>query len=313
MRAKLKLAISYKYAEEPMLKLLCARMLEDAFRRRPDVEVYHVGETSDLDVLLGMEPEGEGMSAPPPIVAWWDTEACSDLSRGWHHSAQLVLAPYTCGGGIDRHYPKGKTYLFPFATDPRLWHYWPCEPEREVGFIGREDNNRARRVEALTYLEENGVNLMRGNGVERGPTVSKLLSKCQIILQCSGDAGGGVMETRFFECGLIAPMVVDITDANRDDFYWAGVPGHHYITYETNLAADPSASGTTYCWEELLEKITAALADEEYLPRMRQRAVVNHMRRHTYDVRAREFLEQIGFLKGPGLPDFHAKRTKATA
>jgi len=292
MRAKLKLAISYNYAEEPMLKLLCARMLEDALRRRDDVEVYQVGQTDKVDVLLGAQPDGPGQEAP--LVVWWDNEACSDLRTGWKDTADIVLAPYRCD---NRDYPGSKTYFFPFATDPRLWHYWPCEPEYDVGFIGREDNNRVRRVQVLGFLQESGLNLLRGNGIERGPAVCKMLSKCQIILQCSGEAGGGVMETRFFEVGLVGPMAVDITKINRDDFYWAGVPDYHYIAYKSR--------------EELLEKITAALVDEEYLPQMRQRAVANHMARHTYDVRAQALLEQIGFLKGPGLLSYHARRPRA--
>ena len=43
MPKPLKLLITYNYAEEPILKLLCARMLEDAIRRREDIEVFHTG------------------------------------------------------------------------------------------------------------------------------------------------------------------------------------------------------------------------------------------------------------------------------
>ena len=64
MPKPLKLPITYNYGEEPILKLLCARMLEDAFRRREDVEVFHAGEIepADADVVFNTLPLGNAVS-----------------------------------------------------------------------------------------------------------------------------------------------------------------------------------------------------------------------------------------------------------
>lgn len=283
----MKVLFTYNYAEEPILKLLCARMLEDAFRRRDDVEVFHTGEIEgrDADVVFNTLPIGD--VAQGKFTVWWDIEACS-YHKTEYFGSDMVLAPYSTGE--DYLYPEGKTFLFPFATDPNHFVRQSVEQVYDVGFVGREDNNRGRRVEYLDYLGGK-VNLLRTNEVERGIPVSRLLSSAKILLQVSGDAAGGVMETRFFEYGLIGPLAADMTATNRRDMEWAAHPDYHFIAYETK--------------EEMAEKIQAILADEDALDIMFDRAKKNYLERHTYDVRAREFMETIGFLKGPGLPDFH--------
>ena len=288
MPKPLKLLITYNYAEEPILKLLCARMLEDAFRRREDVEVFHTGEIepADADVVFNTLPLGNAVSGR--LTAWWDTEACSYHKTNCFDS-DIVLTPYSCGD--DYVYPAGKTFLFPFATDPDHWVRQPeVEETYDVGFVGRGDGNRGKRLEWLNHLNTQ-VNFLWTNNVERGIPVSRLLSSAKILVQVSGDAAGGVMETRFFEYGLIGPMAADMTDTNRRDMEWAAEPDYHFIAFETK--------------EEMVEKIQRMLADDKARRLMFKRAQVNYLKRHTYEVRAREFLETIGFLKGPGLPDFH--------
>ena len=288
MPKPLKLLITYNYGEEPILKLLCARMLEDAFRRREDVEVFHTGEIepADADVVFNTLPLGNAVSGR--LTAWWDIEACS-YHKTDYFGSDIVLVPYSCGD--DYVYPAGKTFLFPFATDPA---YWRRDPEvvevYDAGFVGREDRNRCKRVDYLNYLGQY-VNLLRTDQIERGVLVSRLLSSAKILIQVSGDAAGGVMETRFFECGLIGPMAADMTATNRRDMEWAAEPDYHFIAFESK--------------EEMVEKIQRMLADDKARQLMFKCAQANYLRRHTYDVRAREFLETIGFLKGPGLPDLH--------
>jgi hypothetical protein len=288
MPKPLKLLITYNYAEEPILKLLCARMLEDAFRRREDVDVFHTGEIepADADVVFNAPPLGNVVAGK--LTAWWDAEACSYHMTKYFDSG-IVLAPYSCGD--DYVYPAGKTFLFPFATDPNYWcKDRDVEEVYDVGFVGRGDGNRHRRMEWLHYLNEH-MNFLWTDHVERGTPVSQLLSSAKILVQVSGDAAGGVMETRFFECGLIGPMAADITDTNRRDMEWAAEPDYHFIAFETK--------------EEMVEKIQRMLADDKARRLMFTRAKANYLKRHTYDVRAREFLETIGFLRGPGLPEFH--------
>jgi hypothetical protein len=291
MPTHLKLLITYNYAEEHALKLLCARMLEDAFRRREDVDVFHTGEieSADADVVFNTLPLGNAVAGR--LTAWWDIEACSYHKTncfGW----DIVLTPYSCGD--DYVYPEGKTFLFPFATDPNYWCWQPeVEETYDVGFVGRGDGDRHKRMEWLHYLNDH-VNLLWTDHVERGAPVSQLLSSAKILVQVSGDAAGGVMETRFFEYGLIGPIAADITDTNRRDMEWAAEPDYHFIAFETK--------------EEMVEKIQRILADDKARLQMFSRAQANYLARHTYDVRAREFLETIGFLKGSGLPDFHTHR-----
>jgi hypothetical protein len=288
MPKPLKLLITYNYIEEPLLKLLCAKMLEDAFRRREDVRVFHTGEVepTDVDVVFNTLPLGDACAGR--LTAWWDIEACSYHKAdcfGW----DIVLAPYSSGD--DYVYPEGKTFLFPFATDPNYWRKDRDVAETyDVGFVGRGDGNRHKRMEWLHYLNEH-VNFLWTNNVERGVAVSQLLSSAKILIQVSGDAAGGVMETRFFECGLIGPMAADMTATNRRDMEWAAEPGYHFIAFESK--------------EEMVEKIQRMLADDKARRLMFTRAKANYLKRHTYDVRAREFLETIGFLSGQGLPDFH--------
>lgn len=287
MPACLKLIISYKYEEEPILKLLCARMLEDAFRRRPDVEVYHTGEidSAAVDVVFNTLPLGNAEVGK--ITAWWDIEACNFMKTDWFQS-DVVLAPYHLPE--EGRYPP-QTYLMPFATDPQFWRYHPCEYGFEVGFVGRGDGNRSKRMEWLHYIHDAlGDAMLWGNGIERGAPVSWALSRAKVLLQVSGDAAGGVMETRFFEIGLIGPLVVDVTDVNRRDYEWAATPGYHFEWAETK--------------EQMLEKALWLAQHDAEREAMFARARDNYMARHTYDVRAREFLETVGFLKGAGFPRF---------
>lgn len=286
----LKLLLTYKYSEEPVLKLLCARMLEDAFRRREDVQVFHTDDDynlGEIDVVFNTLPLGDPM--PGKLTAWWDIEACS-FHKPEYFNSDIVLAPYSTGE--DDVYPEGKTYLFPFATDPNHFHAHDVDQTYDVGFVGREEGNRTRRVEYLDELTQH-VNLLRTNHIERGEPVSRLLSQAKVLIQVSGDACGGVMETRFFEYGLIGPLAADMTATNRRDMEWAAEPDYHFIAFETQ--------------DEMIEKIQRMLADDAARHLMFERAWKNYMARHAYDVRAREFLETIGFLKGPGLLDFHER------
>ena len=290
----LKLLLTYKYAEEQALKLLVARMLEDAFRRRPDVEVYHTGEIepADVDVVFNTLPAGNIETGR--LTAWWDVEACS-YHVGNQFGSDIVLAPYSCGD--DDVYPVGKTFLFPFATDPAYWSRQPVDYEYDAGFIGRGDGNRGKRMEWLHYVHDNILTMLWTNQVERGVLVSTRLSAAKVLLQVSGDAGGGVMETRFFETGLLGPLVVDLTETNKRDFLWAAEPDYHFVGVETK--------------EEMVEAIQRLIADDKARDLMFKRACKNYLKRHTYDVRARQFLETIGFLKGPGLLNFHTREGKA--
>ena len=287
----LNLVISYRYEEEPILKLLCARMLDDAFRRIPGVNVFHAGEISEAetDVAFNTLPRAEIVGGS--LTVWWDVEACN-YQCPEHFGMDLVLAPYRCHGAS---YPLGKTFFFPFATEQRAFHYWPCEPQYELAFVGREDGDRAKRRALLDELSgEKELAFLRTNKIERGEPVSRLLSEAKVILQCSGDAGGGVMETRFFECALIAPLAADITPVNQEDMEWAAVPDEDFLAYRSK--------------DELMEKLRRLLREPAALKRMRRAALCNWTARHTYDVRARDFLRHIGFLKGPGLLDFHTAR-----
>lgn len=292
MKAKLKVVVCWKYEEEPFCKLATGRMLGEAFARRDDIELHRSGEVSDADLVFNTLPLGSVENGA--ITVWWDTEACSYQCPQYFDDSDLVLAPYTCQGAV---YPEGKTYLFALATDPNYWHYWPCEPEYDIGFVGKEDGARAKRRALLDFLQQRGVNLLKTNEIERGVPVSQLLSKARVILQCAGELGGGVMEERFFVTGLIAPVAADVTEANRADLEWAAIPDHHFIAYDSG--------------EELVAKLESMVATEGVLEQMRIHATANYLQRHTYDARVRALLEQIGFLKGPGLPDYHAPRPKA--
>lgn len=289
--AKLKVVVCWKYDEERISHVVTARMLEEAFARREDMEVHRSGEIKDADLVFNALPLGS--TEKGRITVWWDSEACS-YQCPQYFDADIVLAPYTCEGVV---YPEGKTYLFPNATDPNFFYYWPCEPEYDIGFVGKEVDSRETRRELLDYLEQTDLNLLRVNNVERGVPVSQLLSKARVILQCAGEMGGGVLEERFFMAGLIAPVAADITPNNRADMEWAAIPDHHFIAYENA--------------EELVAKVKSMIATEGALETMRLHATANYLTRHTYDVRVRDLLEQIGFLKGPGLPDYHAPRQKS--
>lgn len=284
----LKLLITYNYEEDQQLGLLCARMLEDAFQRREDVEVFRDGDVraQDADVVFNTLPAGNIQGGK--ITAWWDIEACN-FHREDQFASTIVLAPYNCE--TDYLYPADRTYLFPFATDPQHWHRHPTPYEYDTGFIGRGDGNRQKRLEWLNYVNEHIATMLWTNGVARGEAVSKRLSAAKTLLQVSGDAGGGVMETRFFELGLIGPMIVDLTDINRRNFYWAAWPDVHFVGVENQY--------------QMVDAILRLSADDAARELMFERATKNYLERHTYDVRAREFLETIGFLKGPGLPKFH--------
>ena len=290
----LKLLITYNYEEEQILKLLCARMLEDAFRRRPDVMVYHSGEieAAEVDVVFNTLPRGNIVTGP--LTAWWDIEACS-FHVTEQFNSDIVLAPYSTPE--DYLYPADKTYLFPFATDPEHWKRHPVDYEYDVGFVGRGDGPRGKRLDWLNYLHDQGSTMLWTDKVERGVPVSRLLSSAKVMVQVSGDAAGGVMETRFFECGLLGPFVVDVTDTNRRDLFWAAEPDYHFIAVETR--------------EEMAEKVKWLAANDIARDLMFERARKNYLRRHTYDVRARQFLETIGFLKGPGLLNFHTREGNA--
>lgn len=279
-----KVQINYDYNNTP---LSCGNMIESAFRRRNDLEVYRWGEieTNKCDLVFNTEAK-YARPHDGQMTVWWDIEACSYLVSGEFNS-DLILAPYTYA--LEQ-YPKDKTYFFPFANSPEF-KYYPCEYEYDLMFIGREDINRNARVELLNWLEKQDIRFFRGNGFPRGEDVSRQLSKSKILLQRSGDAGG-VMETRFFEIGPINLIAVDLNENNRSDFEWAGIPDIHYIAYESG--------------EELIEKIKK-LDDFERL-KMLSASRSNFEKNHTYDVRVRQLLETIGFLKGPGLEKLHDKR-----
>jgi len=272
--------------------LSCAEMVEDAFRRREDCVVYRVGEINPEDADLAFNTLPNGGFYEAPITIWWDIEACNYfVTENFNHS-NIVLAPYTVGQDI---YPKGKTFFFPFATDPTKWYHHPEQPIKyDVGFVGREDLNRHKRVEYLDYLEGR-VTLLRTNGIPRGKETSKLLSQAKIILQVTGDALGGVMETRFFEVGLVGLLASDYHKFNKEDMDWAAVADYHYVAFETK--------------EEMVEKIGRVLKDKRLRLKMRKRAFKNYRKNHTYDARVRKLLEHIGFLKGKGLENLHSKRS----
>jgi len=284
----LKILINYDYASLP---LLCAEMFEFALRKRDDVEVYRAGQLdpSKADLVFNTLP-GDSWSSGP-LTAWWDIESCN-YNRPDQFGSDLVLAPYHIPDDV---YPKGKTYLFPFGTDLDYWHACPELTKYDVGFVGREDLDRVKRVKWLDFLQDH-VNLLRTNGIPRGEEMSKLLSQAKIILQITGDAKGGVMETRFFECGSIGLLAHDITHTNKEDMEWAAVPDYHFIAYKDE--------------KEMVEKIWNVLENGDTRIEMKTRAIKNIERNHTYDVRARQLLEQIGYLKGKGLPDYHKKLPK---
>ena len=293
----LNLVISYRYDEEALLKLLCPRMLEDAFRRVPGVNVFHTGEISEAETDVAFNTLPRGDIAGGRLTAWWDIEACN-YQCPEYFGMDMVLVPYNARGADYPH--DGRTFFFPFATEPQEFRYWPSQIRYDLGFVGREDGNRTKRVALLNQLaKEKKLILLRTNRVERGEPVSRLLSEAQVVLQCSGDAGDGVMETRFFECGLIAPLAADITEVNQTDMEWAAVPDEQFLAYRTK--------------EELVEKLWRLLRDPAALKKMRRAALHNWGTRHTYDIRARDFLRHIGFLKGPGLLDFYAVRPPCPA
>lgn len=286
----LKLLICYSYNDT---LLSCGNMIEAAFRRRNDVDVYRLGEINpqDADVVFNTEAKAERPHGK--ITAWWDIEACYYQVTD-EFTSDIVLAPYTLDPNP---YPEGKTYFFPFANDPVNFKNYPdVQLEYDLGFVGREDADRTKRVEYLNWLGQQDLNYFRTNGVARGEAVSRMLSKAKILLQVSGDAHKGVMETRFFEIGPINLIAADRHDYNRNDMDWAAVPDYHYIAYETK--------------EELLEKVKRVSADDELRVRMLTRARENYTKNHTYDVRVQKFLETIGFLKGSGLDNYHTRRKR---
>jgi len=282
-----KVQINYDYNNTP---LSCGNMLESAFRRRKDIEVYRWGEieTNKCDFVLNTEAQ---FARPHDgqMTAWWDIEACSYRVMG-EMSSDIVLAPYTYAL---EDYPD-HAYFFPFASSPEF-KYYPCDYEYDLMFIGREDINRNERVKLLDFLQSQPINFYRGNGFPRGEEVSRQLSKSKILLQRSGDAGG-VMETRFFEIGPINVLAVDIHEGNRGDLEWAGVPDYHYIEYKNQY--------------ELLDKLRFYIKNDKARELMLKRARKNYELNHTYDVRVRQLLETIGFLKGKGLEKLYGKRKK---
>lgn len=277
-----KILINYDYNDT---LLSCGNMIENAMRRRKDLEVYRFGQIDPMDVDLVFNTEARFVRPRGKLTAWWDIEACSYRVMS-EMSSDIVLAPYTYKL---EDYPD-HAYFFPFANSPEF-KYYPCDYEYDLMFIGREDINRNERVKLLDFIQSQPVNFFRGNGYSRGEDVSRQLSKSKILLQRSGDAGG-VMETRFFEIGPINLIAVDLNENNRKDFEWAGIPDVHYISYESG--------------EELIEKIKK-LDDFDRL-KMLSASRENFKKNHTYDVRVRQLLETIGFLKGPGLDKLHDKR-----
>jgi len=287
---KLKVLICYNYNDT---LLSCGNMIEEAFRRRDDIEVYRLGElTPDkADVVFNTEAQAERPRGP--LTVWWDIEACSYSVVGEFNS-DMVLAPYTINKDL---YPTDRTYFFPFANDPINFKNNPLiKPTYDLGFVGREDINRERRVEYLNWLEKQSIKMFRVNSIQRGEDLSDKLSSAKIALQVAGDAAGGVMETRFFEVGPITVIAADRIENNREDMDWAAVPDYHYIAFNSK--------------EELLEKVQKYSQDDALRERMYKRALENYMTNHTYDVRVRQLLETIGFLKGQGLDKFHDRRKR---
>lgn len=281
-----KILINYDYNNTP---LSCGNMIESAMRRRNDLEVYRYGEIDLMDVDLVFNTEARFERPHGKLTAWWDIEACSYRVLDEMNS-DIVLAPYTYAL---EDYPD-HAYFFPFANSPEF-KYYPCDYEYDLMFIGREDVNRNQRVKILDFLQSQPINFFRGNGFPRGEEVSKQLSKSKILLQKSGDAGG-VMETRFFEIGPINVLAVDIHESNKGDLEWAGVPDYHYIEYKNEY--------------ELLDKLRFYIKNDKERELMLKRARKNYELNHTYDVRVRQLLETIGFLKGPGLERLYGKRKK---
>lgn len=268
-------------------------MIEDAFRRRDDVEVYRLGELQPGEADLVFNTEAKAERPRGKITAWWDIEACY-YQVAEEFTSDIVLAPYTLSPNP---YPEDRTYFFPFANDPVNFKYHEdTRIEYDLGFVGREDLDRLKRVEYLDWLQKQDINMFRSNGVARGAAVSRMLSAAKIILQVSGDAHKGVMETRFFEVGPINVMAADKHEYNKDDMDWAAVADYHYIAYNSK--------------EELLEKVKRVSSDDELRLRMLSRARENYTKNHTYDVRVRQLLETIGFLKGEGLDRYHERRKR---
>lgn len=290
MKAKYKVLISYAYNDTP---LSCGNLIEMAFRRREDVEVYRLGEIDPMDADMCFNTEAKSERPHGKFTVWWDIEACSYRVNG-EFGSHIVLAPYTI---VPEEYPRDKTYFFPFATDPTQFNYHECEPKYDLMFIGREDVNRTKRIEYLDFVYSTlGYSMFRSNGYPRGEAVSRVLSEGKILLQVSGDAEKGVLETRFFEIGLINVLACDRHENNREDLDWAGVPDYHYIAYDSK--------------EELLEKVQKVAKDDAYRARMKARARDNYLKNHTYDVRVRQLLETVGFLKGDGLDKLHDRRRR---
>lgn len=268
-------------------------MVEEAFRRRPDCEVYRYGELDPAKADLVFNTLAVAPYPRGPLTIWYDIESCSYRVPDQFNS-DIILAPYTYALP---EYPQDKSYFCPFAVDPIRWHYRPDqEVKHDLIFCGREDMNRVYRVEHLNYLSKRLPNFLRTNEIPRGVEMAKLMSQGKILLQVSGDAGH-VMETRFFELGLIGVLAADrLPEFNADDMDWAAVPDYHYIAYNGK--------------EEMLEKIGKMLQDDEARLQMRERAFKNYRENHTWDVRVRQILETIGFLKGPGLDRLHEPRKK---
>jgi hypothetical protein len=287
---KIKVLFTYKYNDTP---LSCPNMLETAFRRREDVEVYRMGEISPDDADVSFNTLARIDNYPKSkITVWWDIEACS-YHCPEYFDADIVLAPYTYHPEI---YPKDKTYFFPFAYDPLNWKNIPYNFEYDVSFVGRTDGTRVERTQYLEYFKDNFKGSFNWtNGIERGIRMSQLLSKTKIALQVSGD-DGNVMETRFFEIGPIALLAADRRITNQLDLDWAAVADKHYIAYNSK--------------EELVKKVERVLKDEKLFLKMRKDAFENYRLNHTYDSRVQAFLETIGFIKGRGLPKFHEPRER---
>ena len=171
-----------------------ASYIEDALKRRKDIEFFRYGEgkTACADIYLNIEPCQYIVHYPGRKVAYWEID--NHIHRGNDHEKYkqadyLFLAQKTFWDL----YQHDKKFWVPLAADPDVHKTYPDEEIKyQIGFLG---NDRYPKRHALLEKLNERYKILWSTAKPR-EEYARLMSQCRFLFNCAMDND---INMRFFE------------------------------------------------------------------------------------------------------------------
>lgn len=163
-------------------------------------------------------------------------------------------------------YPKDKRVLLMEAVDTWGYYRQPADLDFDLGFLGSEA--MGYRINLLNMLS-NRYNMLRGQ-MEMGPTSSRELSRCKLVLSIQDYwEKNAYIERRTYTFGNVRPLLIHM----NDDYLAVGAPHIDYIPYTDEAS--------------LISQIDHYLAHYKEREQIGNNMILNLKENHTNQIRAK--------------------------